>query len=65
MTEQHLDLAVEYDSLCAAGAIMGSGGLVTMDEDTCIVELARYFFILLKMNPVESVFPVEKGPSIC
>ena len=41
-TEQ-LDLPVDYDSLTKAGAIMGSGGLVVMDERTCMVDLARYF----------------------
>lgn len=38
-----LDIAVDYDSLMQAGTIMGSGGLVVMDEDTCMVDVARYF----------------------
>ncbi len=38
-----LDIEVDYDKLTAAGSIMGSGGLVVVDEDTCMVELARYF----------------------
>ena len=38
-----LDLPVEYESLAAAGAIMGSGGMVVMDESTCMVDVARYF----------------------
>ena len=38
-----LDIAVDYDSLAQAGSIMGSGGLVVMDEDTCMVDVARYF----------------------
>lgn len=41
--EQYLDLPVDYDSLQAIGAIMGSGGMVVMDEETCMVDLARYF----------------------
>jgi NADH-quinone oxidoreductase subunit F len=38
-----LNLPVEYESLKGAGSIMGSGGMVVMDEDTCIVDVARYF----------------------
>ena len=38
-----LDLPVDYESLTAAGSIMGSGGMVVMDEDTCMVDVARYF----------------------
>ncbi len=38
-----LDISVDYDSLAQAGSIMGSGGLVVMDEDTCMVDVARYF----------------------
>jgi NADH:ubiquinone oxidoreductase subunit F (NADH-binding)/ferredoxin len=38
-----IDLPVDYESLTAAGTIMGSGGLVVMDENTCMVDVARYF----------------------
>jgi NADH:ubiquinone oxidoreductase subunit F (NADH-binding) len=38
-----LDLPVDYESLAEAGSIMGSGAMVIMDEDTCIVDVARYF----------------------
>ena len=43
LPEQHLDLPLDYDSLQKVGAMVGSGGLVVMDEDNCIVEFARYF----------------------
>ncbi|TET42619.1 MAG: NADH-quinone oxidoreductase subunit F, partial [Dehalococcoidia bacterium] len=41
--ERHLDLPIDYDSLEAIGSIMGSGGLIVMDENTCAVDIARYF----------------------
>ena len=40
---EYLDLRVDYESLSGAGSMMGSGGLVVMDEDTCMVDIARYF----------------------
>lgn len=43
LTEKHLDLPVDYESLQNAGSIMGSGGLIVMDEDTCMVDVARFF----------------------
>ena len=49
--KEHLDVPVDYESLTALGAIMGSGGLVVTDEDTCMVDLARYF---LKFTQEES-----------
>ncbi len=39
----HLDLPIDYDSLRDVGAIMGSGGMIVMDDTTCIVDIARYF----------------------
>ena len=39
----YLDLAVDYEALAKAGSMMGSGGLIVMDEDTCMVDIARYF----------------------
>ncbi|GAB1485084.1 NADH-quinone oxidoreductase subunit NuoF [Aminivibrio sp.] len=43
LTEEHLDTPVSYESLTALGAIMGSGGLVVMDDTTCIVDVAKFF----------------------
>ena len=43
LPESLLDLPVDYESLAEAGAIMGSGGMIVMDEDTCMVDVARYF----------------------
>ncbi|HOO57201.1 MAG TPA: NADH-quinone oxidoreductase subunit NuoF [bacterium] len=43
LTEEHLDLPLDYESLKQVGAMIGSGGLVVMDEETCIVDMARFF----------------------
>ncbi len=47
----HLNTAVDYDSLTAAGATMGSGGMIVVDEDTCMVEFSRFF---LEFSTAES-----------
>ncbi len=41
--EEHLDLPVDFDSLAKVGSMMGSGGMVVMDEDNCMVDVAKYF----------------------
>nr|NQU92286.1 SLBB domain-containing protein [Bacteroidota bacterium] len=43
LTEKHLDIPIEYDSLIAAGSMMGSGGMIVMDEDDCMVSVAKYY----------------------
>ncbi|HVM70965.1 MAG TPA: NADH-quinone oxidoreductase subunit NuoF [Anaerolineales bacterium] len=43
LTEQHLDLPLDYEALTAAGSMMGSGGLIIMDNETCMVDMARFF----------------------
>jgi len=43
LPEDFLDIPIDFDSLIEAGAMMGSGGMVVMDEDTCMVDVARYF----------------------
>jgi len=51
LSGEFLDLTVDYESLTKAGSIMGSGGLIIMDEDTCMVDVAKYF---LKFTSQES-----------
>jgi len=51
LSEEFLDLPVDYESLTQAGSIMGSGGLIVMDEHTCMVDVAKYF---LKFTSQES-----------
>jgi NADH:ubiquinone oxidoreductase subunit F (NADH-binding)/(2Fe-2S) ferredoxin len=43
LTHKHLDVPIDYESLMAAGAMMGSGGMIIMDEDDCMVDVAKYF----------------------
>ncbi len=43
LTNKHLDVPIDYESLIAAGAMMGSGGMIIMDEDDCMVDMAKYF----------------------
>ena len=43
LTTKHLDTPIDYDTLTAAGSMMGSGGMIVMDEDNCMVDIARFF----------------------
>ena len=43
LTEEHLDLPLDFDSLKKVGAMIGSGGMIVMDESTCMVDMARFF----------------------
>ena len=43
LTEKHLDLPIDYDNLLAAGSMMGSGGMIVMDEDDCMVAVAKFY----------------------
>lgn len=62
--EQLLDLPIDYDSLIQAGAMMGSGGLVVMDEDTCMVELARFFLNFTQLESCGKCTPCREGTKI-
>ena len=46
--EKFLDLRVDFDELTKVGSMMGSGGMIVMDEDTCMVDIARYFLNFLR-----------------
>ncbi len=43
LTERHLDTPIDYDNLIAAGSMMGSGGMIVMDEDDCMVSIAKFY----------------------
>jgi len=55
------DLPVDYDSLTEAGSIMGSGGMIVMDENTCMVDVAKYFMAFLKDESCGKCFTCRKG----
>ncbi len=55
------DLSIDYDSLVKAGSIMGSGGLIVMDENTCMVDVAKYFMNFLKDESCGKCFTCRKG----
>lgn len=61
MPEDLLDLAIDYDSLTSAGAMMGSGGLVVMDETTCMVDIARYFLTFTQSESCGKCTPCREG----
>ena len=61
LTSEHLDLPLDFDSLKKAGAIIGSGGLVVMDEDTCMVEVARFFMNFTQNESCGKCVPCREG----
>jgi len=61
LTEEHLDISMDYDSLIKAGAMVGSGGLVVMAEDTCMVEVARFFMNFTKNESCGKCVPCREG----
>ncbi|NWF76204.1 MAG: NADH-quinone oxidoreductase subunit F, partial [Nitrospirae bacterium] len=56
-----LDMPVDFDSLKEAGTIMGSGGMVIMDEDTCMVDVARYFLDFTRRESCGQCIPCRLG----
>jgi NADH:ubiquinone oxidoreductase subunit F (NADH-binding)/NAD-dependent dihydropyrimidine dehydrogenase PreA subunit len=55
------NLPIDYDSLSEAGSIMGSGGMIVMDENTCMVDVAKYFMNFLKDESCGKCFTCRKG----
>jgi len=56
-----LDLSVDYESLAQAGSIMGSGGMVVLDEDTCMVDVARFFLSFTQVESCGKCVPCRVG----
>jgi NADH:ubiquinone oxidoreductase subunit F (NADH-binding)/NAD-dependent dihydropyrimidine dehydrogenase PreA subunit/(2Fe-2S) ferredoxin len=59
--ESLFDLKVDYESLTGAGAIMGSGGMIVMDDSTCMVDIAKYFLTFLAEESCGKCFSCRKG----
>jgi len=59
--EARLDLKVAFDELTKAGSMMGSGGMIVMDEDTCMVDVARYFIAFLTDESCGKCVPCREG----
>jgi NADH:ubiquinone oxidoreductase subunit F (NADH-binding)/(2Fe-2S) ferredoxin len=61
LPEAFLDLPVDYETLGAAGSIMGSGGMIVMDEDTCMVDIARFFMEFTQDESCGKCVPCRVG----
>ncbi|MGO5114836.1 NADH-ubiquinone oxidoreductase-F iron-sulfur binding region domain-containing protein [Candidatus Avoscillospira sp. LCP25S3_F1] len=61
LTEAHLDVPLDFDSVKKYGAIVGSGGLVVMDEHTCMVEVARFFMSFTQRESCGKCVPCREG----
>jgi NADH:ubiquinone oxidoreductase subunit F (NADH-binding)/(2Fe-2S) ferredoxin/Pyruvate/2-oxoacid:ferredoxin oxidoreductase delta subunit len=59
--ESLIDLPVDFDRLTEAGSMMGSGGMIVMDEDTCMVDIARYFIKFLTEESCGKCVPCREG----
>jgi NADH:ubiquinone oxidoreductase subunit F (NADH-binding)/Pyruvate/2-oxoacid:ferredoxin oxidoreductase delta subunit/(2Fe-2S) ferredoxin len=59
--EQFLDIEIDYESLKTVGAMMGSGGLVVMDENTCMVDLAKFFMDFIQRESCGKCIPCREG----
>ena len=61
--EEFLDLQIDFDELAKAGSMMGSGGMIVMDEDTCMVDMARYYLNFLAEESCGKCVPCREGIS--
>ena len=61
ITAENLDIKVDFDELPKVGAIMGSGGMIVMDEDTCMVDVAKYFLKFLSTESCGKCSPCREG----
>lgn len=61
LAEKHLDLSVDFDTLTKYGSMMGSGGMIVMDDRTCVVDVAKYFLSFLVSESCGKCIPCREG----
>jgi len=61
LTEEHLDTPIDYDNLIALGSMMGSGGMIVMDEDNCMVDVARFYLEFTQEESCGKCTPCRVG----
>ncbi len=61
ITAEHLDIKIDYESLKEIDAMMGSGGLVVMDQDTCMVDVAKFFMDFIQRESCGKCIPCREG----
>ena len=61
VTDANLDIEVDYENLVNVGAMMGSGGMVVMDEDTCMVDVAKFFMDFIQRESCGKCIPCREG----
>lgn len=63
--EQHIDTPVDYEAIAKVGAIMGSGGMIVMNENTCMVDMARFFMDFIQDESCGNARPAGKELGVC
>jgi NADH:ubiquinone oxidoreductase subunit F (NADH-binding)/(2Fe-2S) ferredoxin/NAD-dependent dihydropyrimidine dehydrogenase PreA subunit len=61
LSEEYLDTSIDYESLAKAGSIMGSGGMIVIDEDSCMVNIAKYFLEFTQNESCGKCTPCREG----
>ena len=61
LTEKHLDVPIDYDNLIASGSMMGSGGMIVLDEDDCMVSIAKYYLDFMVEESCGKCTPCRVG----
>ena len=61
LPEKHLDLQIDFDTLTEVGSMMGSGGMIVTDENTCMVDMAKYFIDFLQNESCGKCIPCREG----
>jgi NADH-quinone oxidoreductase subunit F/NADP-reducing hydrogenase subunit HndC len=61
LSEEYLDTSIDYDSLAKAGSIMGSGGMIVIDEDSCMVNIAKFFLEFTQDESCGKCTPCREG----